>query len=397
MGQDIEKIIRVTFFVGTKHIDSASMNRFLCIAKATSNQLPVRVVGIRPTQKVRELEQKVSEIDKNPFFLKQRKSKGNKTINKFISKIRIYRVIYKFLKRTKDPEYDEVFYIRVRQTIDHLIFFFFKKRFEAKLVIERNEYPKNYFQNNHLKWFLERNLIMPWSHRLFDGMIVITQTLFNFYTPYLSKKSVCEIIPMTVDPERFKFSKKPDTLFKEDYLFYSGSLVEKKDGVETLVKSFQILQNAIPDINLIIAGGSQKEVTQLKRKYNTDDQKIMFLGTIPSNDIPGWIYNAKALLLPRPHSIQAEGGFPTKLGEYLISGNPVIATPVGEIPKYLSDKRDVYFVNELNPENLSNVIRNVLESEKGAKEIGEQGKETALKNFSYLAHQVKLKKFLSEV
>lgn len=397
MSQDIQKKIRVTFFIGTKHIDSASMNRFLCIAKATSNQLPVRVVGIRPTKKVEELEHKVSEIDNNPFFLKQGKSKGNRTINKFISKIRIYRFIYNFLRKTSDPEYDEVFYIRVRQTIDHLIFFYLKKRFKAKLVFERNEYPKNYFQHKQFKWFLEKHFIMPWSHKLFDGMIVITETLFNFYTPYLSKKSVCELIPMTVDPERFKFSKNPDRLDKGNYLFYSGSLVEKKDGVETLIKSFKILQSAIPNINLIIAGGSQKEVTQLKRKYNTDDQKIMFLGTIPSNEIPGWIYNAKALLLPRPHSIQAEGGFPTKLGEYLISGNPVIATPVGEIPKYLSHKRDVFFVNELNPKNLSEVIQYVLQSEKEAIKVGEQGKATALKNFSYLAHQVKLKNFLTEV
>ncbi len=44
-----------------------------------------------------------------------------------------------------------------------------------------------------------------------------------------------------------------------------------------------------------------------------------------------------------PDSKQAQGGFPTKLGEYLATGNPVCATTVGEIPDYLVDGESVYF------------------------------------------------------
>ena len=43
------------------------------------------------------------------------------------------------------------------------------------------------------------------------------------------------------------------------------------------------------------------------------------------------------LVLARPDNIQAKGGFPTKLGEYLATGNPVVVTKVGEIPNYLID------------------------------------------------------------
>jgi len=46
---------------------------------------------------------------------------------------------------------------------------------------------------------------------------------------------------------------------------------------------------------------------------------------------------AKILALARPKSKVADAGFPSKLTEYLSTGNPVVVTRVGEIPYYLKD------------------------------------------------------------
>ena len=63
--------------------------------------------------------------------------------------------------------------------------------------------------------------------------------------------------------------------------------------------------------------------------------------------MPKYLCNAKLLALARPDSIQAQGGFPTKLGEYLATGRPVVVTKVGEIPDYLEDGVNA-FLSDIN-------------------------------------------------
>ena len=62
---------------------------------------------------------------------------------------------------------------------------------------------------------------------------------------------------------------------------------------------------------------------------------IVFTGIVSAADIPQILKNAAVLALDRPDSLQAQCGFPTKLGEYLLTENPVIVTKVGDIPLFL--------------------------------------------------------------
>jgi len=89
------------------------------------------------------------------------------------------------------------------------------------------------------------------------------------------------------------------------------------------------------------------------------------------------------LLLARPNNIQAKGGFPTKLGEYLASGVPVVITNVGEISQYLTDKKNAYIAEPDNPISFASKIKEALQNYNEAKFIGEKGKEVANNVFSY--------------
>jgi glycosyltransferase involved in cell wall biosynthesis len=70
---------------------------------------------------------------------------------------------------------------------------------------------------------------------------------------------------------------------------------------------------------------------KLIREYRLEG-RIQWKGEVPRDQIPAILQHASLLVLPRPESKQAQGGFPTKLGEYLATGNPVCSTRVGEIP-----------------------------------------------------------------
>ena len=56
------------------------------------------------------------------------------------------------------------------------------------------------------------------------------------------------------------------------------------------------------------------------------------------------------MALARPTNKQAEGGFPTKLGEYLATGNTVVVTNVGEIGEFLHDKVNAFVSDPDSPE-----------------------------------------------
>jgi len=83
------------------------------------------------------------------------------------------------------------------------------------------------------------------------------------------------------------------------------------------------------------------------------------------------------LVLPRPDSLQAQHGFPTKLGEYLATGNPTLVTSVGEIPDYLTDNLNCYMAVPGNVESLKNKLLEIIENYQKAKKVGLQGRKTA--------------------
>ena len=48
---------------------------------------------------------------------------------------------------------------------------------------------------------------------------------------------------------------------------------------------------------------------------------VIFTGIVSAAEIPQILKNATVLALDRPDSLQAQCGFPTKLGEYLLTEN----------------------------------------------------------------------------
>ena len=117
----------------------------------------------------------------------------------------------------------------------------------------------------------------------------------------------------------------------------------------------------------------------------------------PRDQIPNIICNADLLVLPRPDSKQAQGGFPTKLGEYLATGNPVCATRVGEIPDYLIDNESVFFAVPGSIESFAEAMDRALSIPDTAKWVGLNGRRVAEREFNKDIQARKLLDFLKEL
>jgi glycosyltransferase involved in cell wall biosynthesis len=61
-------------------------------------------------------------------------------------------------------------------------------------------------------------------------------------------------------------------------------------------------------------------------------ERMTLAGEVPHGEVPRWLQAADVLALP-----SAAVGFPNAVREALACGRPVIATPVGDVPRVLSE------------------------------------------------------------
>lgn len=104
--------------------------------------------------------------------------------------------------------------------------------------------------------------------------------------------------------------------------------------------------------------------------------------------------NAEVLALDRPDNLQAKYGFPTKLGEYLLTENPVVITSVGDIPKFLKDGVSALIAKPFDSEDFSSKLIWALNNREEAEIIGKNGKDIAVKSFNSFSETRKLVDFI---
>lgn len=225
-----------------------------------------------------------------------------------------------------------------------------------------------------------------------DGLFVISQALKQYYITRGIDESKVHVINMTVDVSRF------NNIFKEyveePYVAYCGKVNNNKDGVDHLIKAFSMVHKKIPKLKLIIVGDIPQDISKDSNMLLIENlglrDSIILTGKIASEKIPQIMANATALLLDRPNNKQAKYGFPTKLGEYLLSANPVVVTAVGDIPLFLEDKNNALISEPENSRMFADKIIWIIEHPEESAQIGERGKETAMQNFNSDIEVVKL-------
>jgi glycosyltransferase involved in cell wall biosynthesis len=276
---------------------------------------------------------------------------------------------------------------------DNFVYFSYTKIFKIPLVHTLDEYP--WVLINQGRYFsFYRNIYIKYFYLLFNGFIVMTKVLIDYYKKLSKKDSIFFHFPMTVEFERFK-NKSQD--YVDDYIAYCGADKSgRKDGIDVLVKAFKIVKSKLPKLKLYIIGIVHPDIKELVKSLNISED-VIFTGLVTRDDIPILLSNAKALCLARPNNLQAEGGFPTKLGEYLATGRPVVVTDVGEITDYLTDGRDVFIAKPNDANNFAEKLLYVFENYEEALLIGTEGQKTCRKHFEYSNYINPLNEYLEKI
>ena len=228
------------------------------------------------------------------------------------------------------------------------------------------------------------------------GVFVISTSLRNYYIATGVSPERISIVNMFVDSTRFLPVKKRPVA--TPYIAYCGTASNNKDGVDRLLKAFAIVAKEIDDVDLYLIGKTPTR-KESRSNLNLIDQlgindRVRFTGIISREEMPQTLTNAAVLALARPDSQQARNGFPTKLGEYLLSGNPVVVTKTGDIPLFLEDGVSAYLVEPDDIEGFARKLTLALKDKDAAMRIGRAGYEVAMKNFNY---QIEADKIVSRI
>lgn len=255
----------------------------------------------------------------------------------------------------------------------------------SRFYREMSEFPK---YTNKLKQQVAR-----YTNKIFDGLIVISNELENSIKPYTSKKSSIFRLPVLVQMSRFE---KYGSVDKKNFAFYcSGGNIERDGLLDTLNGFLLYKQTADTDIKLEIA-----TPINLNDKYHRDAMDIIsahpesfkYLGPLPTTSIPQKLIEASVLLLT-PHQNYQSKGFPTKLGEYLASGSPIICSAIDDLYEQIPSTI-VRFVAPNSPEDVSKALEQILNNKEKAEELGLSGRQWVENNYTMINYTSPMIDFL---
>ena len=303
-------------------------------------------------------------------------------------RLTLFRYIHRFLNRLKEGDIVYTYSLSLLTKMCEEVN-------GVSVFAERTEHPEATVAfPNPLLALSDAEIITTINH--LSGLFVISNPLREYYENLGIDPSKIHVLNMTVDVERFKNIKK--AACREKYIAYCGNVSNNKDGVDILIKSFALVCKKRPDIKLYIIGKtpSQTEASDNFRLIKSlgIEERIVFTGVVSSEQMPQLLKDAVVLALARPDNLQAKYGFPTKLGEYLLTENPVVVTSVGDIPLFLKDGVSALISEPSNVEMFAEKLLWVLDNPGEASEIGKAGAAVAAEFFN---SDIETKKLLSVI
>jgi len=284
-----------------------------------------------------------------------------------------------------------IFLIYIMQPFLIACFFFFASR-KTILFHECTEYPDIYGKNNAL------HLYNSLSKR-FNGIFVISHAIKNYFIQHGVEERKLHIYPMLVEPQRFETCEYNTEALP--YIAYCGDMGGNKDGLWDLIEAYRLFYQKHPDIKLYLIGDTKDaklyEELQNKVKILGLEKEVVFTGRIDREQMPSYLCQAAVLVLARPNNYQARGGFPTKLGEYLATGKPVVITKTGEIELYLEDNKDCFLVEPDDPQVFADRLCDVFTDYNFALRVGQEGKKKVYHEFNYKVQTSKIIKIIESL
>ncbi len=192
---------------------------------------------------------------------------------------------------------------------------------------------------------------------------------------YAVGKRTCSIVPIGVDQRCFYplgLKRIPNSLL------FLGRL-EKRKGVDFLVRSILAAKKEIDEIRLFIGGkGGLRPEMEAFVKRNGLKGNIIFLGTIDDRDLTGWYNKVSLVVIPSIFE-----GFGLTAIEAMACATPVIVTGVDGLRDVVKDDVNGLTVPYNDVEALSEKIVMLLRDKDRQRALVRNGRMTVEENYNW--------------
>jgi phosphatidyl-myo-inositol alpha-mannosyltransferase len=202
-----------------------------------------------------------------------------------------------------------------------------------------------------------------------NGRIAVSEPALQFVSSQLPGEY--RLIPNGVDTSRFSPGNLRRPEFSDDKLniLYVGRL-EKRKGVEYLIKAYALIKNRLPMTRLIIVGSgtrwSRKLHTLIK---NIAVQDVIFKGYVDDIELPSYYCSADVFCSP---AIFGES-FGIVLLEAMACRIPVVASNIDGYSEVISNGEEGLLTEPGNEDDLARSLLTVLENPSLRMRMGSEG------------------------
>ncbi len=211
-------------------------------------------------------------------------------------------------------------------------------------------------------------LLRKWFQKL-DGKIAVSKPAMEFANKHLTGHY--DIIPNGVDLKHFSPDVPPIDEFCDGKLniLFTGRL-EKRKGVNYLLKAYQRVKEEIPDARLIIVGPG----TRLRNKYEKHVRKnglkdVVFTGHVSYEDLPRYYKTADVFCAPATGS----ESFGIILLEAMAIGKPIVASNIDGYARLITPGAEGLLVPPRDEKMLAQALVSLLTNESLRQEMGARG------------------------
>ncbi len=182
---------------------------------------------------------------------------------------------------------------------------------------------------------------------------------------------------------------------------YAGSPA-KKDYIANVIRAIALLSDEErKKLCLHLYGATEDQIVSLgidKHFLEQNRHCVVCHGRIPYAEVKGKIVDADFTILLRPNKRYANAGFPTKVGESMACGTPVIANLTSNLDRYILDGSTGIVCKNETPEACAEALRRALAfTLDERKELRENALKMAIEAFSYTVYCGELNRFVNNL
>lgn len=266
------------------------------------------------------------------------------------------------------------------------------KKHDLPIIMDSVEWYDS--SNWRLKYLDPRYYIFQYMWRYTftkcNGIIAISRLIENHY-----KKSLSNVvrIPTITDVKNTKYR----TEVKNDQVnfIFSGKLDEGKDNLDTFIEALDRVDHSGDRTQLNIYGPSRDEVKKHlgdKAFLLDEHNNIIIHGRVPQQEAQLACLNSDFSVFFRLNRRSANAGFPTKLGECMTFGTPVICNDTGDISLVVNNKENGFLLKSKSVDEISETLEYLLKMTKEErKEMRKKARLSAESFFDYRNYNEKIK------